>query len=200
MPRSPAPDAAERIVDTVVPLFYRDGIHAVGMQRVIDECGCGKSLLYREFPSKDDLVAAYLERMRQTWLTTLQAELSKHPGNAREQIIDVVRAVGKDVGNPGYHGCAFLNAHAEFPGADHPVSRACVLHVTHIRNVVKQLAKQANLDDPDGLADRLTLVINGLRASGPLLGRKAVRCAVGLARDLVPHRPTFASSTVPTEK
>ena len=142
--------------------------------------------------SLNALVTSTLTRRRSEGSGTRRARPARSsrsttPVTASEQIIDVVRAVGKDIGGPDYRDCAFLNAHAEFPGVDHLVSRACVLHVTHIRNVLRQFAREANSENPDRLVDRLTLVVNGLRASGPVLGRKAARCAVELARHLVEH-------------
>lgn len=185
MPRTPDPNSATRILDTVEPLFYSQGINPVGMQRVIDECRCGKKLVYRDFPSKDDLVLAYLERMRQRWQHTLEAELAEHPGDPVEQLICVVRAVGRDIGQPGYRGCAFLNAQAEYPDPDHPVHRACTAHTARLRTLLRRLAKKADAPKPQQVADQLLLVINGLRAGGTGAGCRAVDDAIDLAHKLI---------------
>jgi AcrR family transcriptional regulator len=185
MPRVRGADSAERVLDAATSLFYELGIHAVGLQRVIDECGCGKSLLYREFPSKDDLVMAYLDRMHVRWIIELNSKLERHVGDPRMQILDVVRAVGADVGNANYRGCAFLNASAEFPYPDHAVQRACSAHVASIQKVVRRLTNEADLPDPGRTTDHLMFIINGLRASGPIFGKKAVKSAIDLAHDLV---------------
>lgn len=177
--------AKDRVLDAAVRLFYSEGIHAVGLQRVIDECGCGKNLLYSHFPSKDDLVAAYLERMRDAWSTRLQRELAPDDGDPAAQLISVVRAAGRDVGTPGYRGCAFLNAAAEYPDTGHPVRELCTAHVTDIAAVLHKLATDARLHDPQTVTDRLMLVVNGLRASGATLGTPAVTTAVSLAKDIV---------------
>ena len=177
--------AKARVLDAAARLFYGEGIHTVGLQRVIDECGCGKNLLYTHFPSKDDLVAAYLERMRDAWDTTLHRELAPDEGDPAAQLIGVVRAVGRDVGTPGYRGCAFLNAAAEYPDAGHPVHALCAAHVSSIAAVLHKLATDAGLHDPQTVTDRLMLVVNGLRASGAALGTPAVATAVGLAKDIV---------------
>jgi AcrR family transcriptional regulator len=177
--------AKDRILDAAARLFYGEGIRAVGLQRIIDECGCGKNLLYTHFPSKDALVAAYLERMRDAWGATLERELAPDSGDPAAQLIDVIRAAGRDVGTPGYRGCAFLNAAAEHPDADHPVHELCTAHVTGITAVVHELAASAGLHDPRAVTGRLMLVINGLRASGAALGTPAVTTAIGLAKDII---------------
>jgi AcrR family transcriptional regulator len=177
--------AKARVLDAAASLFYGEGIHAVGLQRVIDECGRGKNLLYSHFPSKDDLVAAYLERMRDAWNTTLHRELAPDDGDPAAQLIGVVRAAGRDVGTPGYRGCAFLNAAAEYPDSGHPVHELCAAHVTGIAAVLHKLATDAGLQDPQAVTDRLMLVVNGLRASGAALGTPAVTTAVSLAKDIV---------------
>lgn len=181
--------ARERVLDAAARLFDAEGVRPVGLQRVIDDCGCGKNLLYSNFSSKDDLVVAYLERMRQAWDATLRGELALDAGDPRGQLIGVVRAVGRDVIRPGRRGCAFLSAAAEFPDPDHPVHRICAAHVAGIRAVVAALAAEAGLPDPGTVADRLMLVINGLRASGAALGPPAIATATSLAKQIVPHAP-----------
>jgi hypothetical protein len=106
-------------------------------------------------------------------------------GDPAAQLIGVVRAASRDVGTPGYRGCAFLNAAAEYPDSGHPVHELCAAHVTGIAAVLHQLATDAGLQDPQAVTDRLMLVVNGLRASGAALGTPAVTTAVSLAKDIV---------------
>lgn len=179
--------ARERVLDTATRLFYREGVRPVGLQRIIDECGCGKNLLYTHFPSKDDLVVAYLDRMREAWQTTLSSELALDEGDPRAQLVGVVRAVGRDVATPEYRGCAFVNASAEFPDPAHRAHQICTDHTAGITTVVRALAAEAGLSDPETVTDKLMLVINGLRASGATLGLPAVTTAVALAKDIVQH-------------
>jgi AcrR family transcriptional regulator len=187
--------ARQRVLDTAARLFYAEGIRQVGLQRIIDECGCGKNLLYSHFPSKDDLAAAYLTRMREAWDATLRSELALDQGDPEAQLAGVVRAVGRDIATPGYRGCAFLNATAEFADPAHPARRICAAHTDGITAVVHALATEARLRDPDAVTSQLMLVINGLRASGTALGPPAVATAIALAKNIIRNASAPAGST-----
>ena len=167
MARTADPDSAQRILDSAERLFYQHGVHTVGMQRIIDDCGCGKNLLYQRYPSKEDLVLAYLQRMRERWAQSLQSGLATSDTDPREQILAVIRAVGNEVGTPSYRGCAFLNARAEFPDADHPVRQVCAQHELDLRRLLGRLVRRARLTEPGRLTDELMVVVNGLRAGDP---------------------------------
>jgi AcrR family transcriptional regulator len=186
MARKPAPDTRACILDVASRLFYERGVHAVGLQQVIDEYGCGKNLLYREFPSKDELVVAWLEQCRKNWsdkITAITAPLADDPAG---QLIAIVRAVADDVAEPGFRGCALRNTHAEFPDRDHPAHRVSVEYVKDIRSLLLDLAKRARAHDPETLADRIMLIIDGLLVNGAVLGRRgAAGAAVAFAEEVV---------------
>lgn len=186
MPRKPAPGTRDRILDTAARLFYDHGIHAVGQQQVIEECGCGKNLLYREFPSKDELVVAYLERKRQEWAATFAATIQPFAGDPAAQLVALVQEAADRVAGAGYRGCPFQNVHAEFPDPNHPANRISVEHRAEILSALRNLAEQAGAPDPQTLADRVLLIVDGVYANGALLGSQgASAAAVELAREVV---------------
>ena len=186
MARQPDPTARECILDVAAHLFYAEGVHAVGLQQVIDEYGCGKNLLYREFPSKDELVVAWLERCRHDWAARIDEITSAHADDPAGQLVAIVRAAADDVARPDFRGCALRNTHAEFPDRDHPAHRISVEHVADVRTRLHDLARRAGARDPDVLADRLLLILDGIVSNGAVLGASgAAAAAVDLAEELV---------------
>lgn len=186
MPRRPAPDTHDRILDTASRLFHDNGVRGVGLQQIIDDCGCGKNLLYREFGSKDDLVVAYLERCRRDSTAMIDRVTQPLAGDPAAQIVAIVRAAAAQVAAPDYRGCPFLNIHAEFPDPDHPAHRLAVAHRTALRARLHALAERAGTREPGLLADRILLIIDGVYASGAILGgHAAAAAAAGFAEDVV---------------
>ncbi len=185
MARTPAPGTRDRILDSATRLFQQHGARAVGTQQIIDDCGCGKNLLYREFQSKDDLVVAYLERCQREWAEIMDEATRPCTGDPAGQLVALVRAAAHQVADPAYQGCPFRTTHAQFPDG-HPAREITVRHVEDLRDRLIRLGEQARARDPRDLADRLRLIINGIYVDGSVLGPQgATRAAVTLAEQLV---------------
>ncbi len=186
MARPPAPGARDRILDSAGRLFRQHGAPAVGTQQIIDECGCGKNLLYREFTSKDDLVAAYLERCQAEWAALMNDATSSCAADPATQLVALVRAAVGQVADPDFQGCPFRTAHAQFPDLEHPANRVATRHLQGLRSQLRTLARRAGAPDPNALADRLMLIIDGVYTNGWILGRRgAAPAAVAFAESVV---------------
>jgi AcrR family transcriptional regulator len=186
MPRRPDPTARERILDVAARLFAEHGVHAVGLQQIIDEGGCGKNLLYREFGSKDDLVVAYLQGCRTDWDATVERAESAAPEDPGRQLVEIVSEVAEQSVAEGFRGCPLRNAFAEFPDPGHPAHQVIVGYYADRQVQLRGLAADAGAADPDTLADRIALIIDGLNANGPVLGRDgAFASSLDFAEELV---------------
>src|SRR5262245_36795612 len=185
MSRPPTPDAREHILDAASRLFYGHGVHAVGLQQVIDEYGCGKNLLYREFPSKDELVVAWLERCHAEWESRIDAVTESMSGDPAGQLVAIVADAAETAASPGFRGCAMRNTRVEFPESDHPAHRVAVARLTGVRSRLRDLAAQAGARDADALADRLMLILDGINTGGAWAGPKEPTAAVGFAKDVI---------------
>jgi AcrR family transcriptional regulator len=114
-------------VATASGLFYREGIRAVGVERILAEAPATRATFYRHFPSKEDLVVAYLRGVDAVTRTGVQAVVDAAP-SAADAIRGIGAGIADDLARPEFRGCAFLNAATEFPDPDDPVHRAVVEH------------------------------------------------------------------------
>src|SRR5947207_2514323 len=110
--RAARPSARERLLAAANELFYNEGVHTVGIDRVIAHAGVAKASLYNTFGSKDELVRAYLAGRQQTRQERIQRHLARHE-NPRDKLLAVFDAQAETFALPGYRGCAFQNASAE---------------------------------------------------------------------------------------
>jgi AcrR family transcriptional regulator len=156
------------------------------MQQIIDECGCGKNLLYREFPSKDDLVVAWLERCFAHWEASVDEVTAPLAGDPAAQLVAIVQLSADEAARPEFRGCPLRATNAEFKDAEHPARLASVSFLTRVRQRLLDLAVDAGAVDPAQLADRLMLVLDGLLTNAAVLGPTgASPAAVPLAGDIV---------------
>ena len=188
MARTAAPDTRERVLKTAAELFYARGIRAIGMQEIIDTAGCGKNLLYREFPSKTDLVNAYLDRSRHIWERRAAKAAKAAEPDPAAQLVALVQAMADQVHDTNYRGCPFRNFLAEFTDPGDPAWDAAAEFLRDTRARVDALVNQLNPADPDLLAERIWLIIEGLHsAAAHPEGARTVNAAVSFTKDIVDH-------------
>ena len=180
MPRTADPGTPDRILIAVTPLFYRYGVRAVGMNQIIAAAGCGKNVLYRHFPAKTDLVAAYLRRCRADRERAAQAAESAAGDDPHARLLALVGEVADRVREPGFRGCAMRHHLIEFPDDEDAPRQIAESYLTESRARVDALATSP------AVADRIWLLLDGLYASAgrPDADRQAAT-AVALARDLI---------------
>ena len=181
--------ARERILGAAFTLFYARGIRAVGVDLIIAESGVAKATFYKHFPSKDDLVVAYLDKVDGVWSGQLREAARAAGPEAADQLVGLFDALSTACRRDGYRGCAFLNAAAESqPGT--PIHDRTVAHKTSVLEWVRDLAERAEARDPAALARSLTLLLDGGLASGaldadpeaPAVAKASARALVEAAR------------------
>lgn len=177
--------ARERIIETAGRLFYRDGFHAVGIDTIIAEAGVAKMTLYRHFPSKDDLIAAYLERSNRGVMDWLEDAVAR-VDDPRAKLVAAFEAVTKLATSPRCLGCTFQAAASEFPDPDHPGHRVALAHKRAVLERFAGLAREAHLHDPEGLAAQLLLLMDGAWVAARMFGPdNHARSAAAAARSLI---------------
>jgi AcrR family transcriptional regulator len=167
----------ERIVDAAADLFYAQGLRAVSADKIIERAGITKVTFYRHFPTKDDLIVAYLER-RAAWErgAILGASEAAH-GNVDETIRLVSEGIGQEACTPGFRGCPFINAAAEYADADHPVRKVVDDHRAWFRSMLEKLTASIGIQDPT-VAEELMMLRDGAMVSGYLGNADKVSAAL----------------------
>lgn len=131
--------ARERILITAHDLFYRDGIRATGIDKVIAEAGVTKVTFYRHFPSKNDLIRAFLEYRHQRWMAWFTEALRRHGGCAGGGLLPLLATMAEWFRNPIYRGCAFINTVAELGGTLPDVVEICHSHKQDMVRAIAEL-------------------------------------------------------------
>lgn len=111
---STASTPRDRILTAAHNLFYREGIRATGVDRIIDEAGVSKVTFYRQYASKDDLIRAYLDHRHGLWIAWFEARLAKEAGKGTRPSEALLTTLRSWFSQPDFRGCAFLNAAAEW--------------------------------------------------------------------------------------
>jgi AcrR family transcriptional regulator len=154
-------------------LFYAEGIHSVGIDRVTAEAEVTRATLYRHFAGKEELVLAYLDQADQGIRGQVAAARASSQA-AADRVRAVGRSITEGIQSPGFRGCAFLNAVAEYPDPTHPVHQAVLVHRQWFLNTVTD--ELAGIGDaPAGPAARhLVMLRDGAMAAGCLFDPKMV--------------------------
>jgi AcrR family transcriptional regulator len=151
--------ARRRLLDTATRLFYAEGIHAVGIDRIIAEADVAKATFYSHFPSKDDLVLAYIEDQDRIGREAVAALPKEAP---REMIRAIMGRISEAAVAGGFRGCPFLNAAAEYPDPRSPVRQAIDARRAWYRDTVRKLLAADGDPAPSVTAALLVAVSDGL--------------------------------------
>jgi AcrR family transcriptional regulator len=152
----------ERVRQAAYELFSRDGVRAVGVDAVIARAGTAKMTLYRNFPSKNDLILDFLRRREQRWTREwLMAESRRRGETARDQLLAIFDVFAEWFALPEFEGCSFLTAMIEVSDRDDPVHQAAVGHLANIRGYIEILAAEAGIQDTDSFARKWHILMKG---------------------------------------
>jgi AcrR family transcriptional regulator len=183
---APAQAARERILDTAYELFSHRGVHDVGIDELIERAGVAKATLYRHFPSKDELVLAFLEQREQRWtFGWVEGEARRRGETPEEQLLAIFDLFDQWFHRDDFEGCSFINVLLEFGDLDHPVGRASADYLENIRSVVRTLADEAGLRDPEAFALSWHILMKGSIVQAAEGDRDAAKRAQALGRLLI---------------
>jgi AcrR family transcriptional regulator len=147
--------ARQRILDTAHNLFYQQGVRATGVDQIIALAGVTKVTFYRHFPSKRDLVLAFLKYRHERWIAWFQEALERNGGDANA----LVPALAAWFKSDDYRGCAFINTVGEFGQEDAEIIEITRAHKRSMQEVIEKLLPETA--DHEGLATTIAVALDG---------------------------------------
>jgi len=177
--------ARERILDASYELFSQRGIRAVGVNEVIERAGVATATLYRHFPSKDELVLAFLQLREQRWTKEfVEAGAINRGADPEERLLAIFDVFDEWFQRDDFEACSFINVLLEM-GPEHPAGDASVWHLEQIRSIVRRLAEEAGLRDTETFSRCCHILMKGSIISATEGDTHAAQLGKSMARLLI---------------
>ena len=169
----------DKLFETAARLFHQYGYRAIGVDTIAAESGIGKMTLYRHFPSKDDLIIAFLQRSDEDFWHYFE-ESTKNAPNAREKLLAFFKALQRYVTTAACYGCPFINVASEYPEPDYAGHQVAIEHKQSVRARFHHLATEAGARQPKVLADGLMMLMDGAYIAARMYGASQINPAFHL--------------------
>jgi AcrR family transcriptional regulator len=179
----------DRLLQVADELFYARGLRAVGIDEIIEKSGAAKATLYAHFPTKDDLITAYLRQRGDAWRAHLHSELVAYADDPIARIDAIFRVLADGCRATGFYGCPFIKAAVEYPERSHSVHQVVTAQRRWVWELFRTAAADAKVRQANALADQLTLLYDSALVGSQLAGdatpatraREAARTVVAAA-------------------
>ena len=176
----------QRLIETGLKRFYRDGFRNVGLDQILSDVGISKTAFYKHFESKEDLMMAVLEDrhvwMQQTFRQMVEERGGSNPESQLRALFDVVETF---IESPDFQGCIFINASIEFPLLHEPAHMAAAKSKASMEEVVCEMATAASACDPVALAQELCLIMEGAYVTRHVTGNRQTTAIARRAAEAV---------------
>ncbi|MGX5680690.1 TetR/AcrR family transcriptional regulator [Schumannella luteola] len=170
--------AKGRILDTASVLFYEDGIRNVGVDRIIAASSVTKATFYKHYRAKDNLIVEYITG-RHLAVRTEVEHIIDDAASPEAALRTIIASIASEIASPGFRGCAFINAAAEFPDANHPVRQVVTRHREWYVDTLADLLREMGHPVPGDAADELQLARDGALSGGYAGDSIAATAALG---------------------
>ena len=170
----------ERLFETAARLFYQYGYRAIGVDTIAAESGIGKMTLYRHYPSKDDLIVAFLQDSDEEFWEYFESSTKEAP-TARKKLLAFFEALQSYVISPACYGCPFINVATEYPDVRYAGHQVAMEHKKSVRARFTQLAEESGAPQPKALANALHLLMDGAYIAARMYGASPQNPAVNVA-------------------
>jgi AcrR family transcriptional regulator len=190
----------ERLLGAAYELFSKDGVSQVGIDTILAKSGCAKASLYTNFKTKVELAIAFLDRRETLWTRGwLETEINRRASSAEARLLAIFDVFDGWFHKKSFEGCSFINVLLESK-ANSPVRRAAIIHLAKIRAIVRCLAEEAKLQEPDKFAQVWHMLMKGSIVSAGEGNRNAARDAKCAAQLILNGWQREAKTSKPNAK
>jgi AcrR family transcriptional regulator len=151
----------DQLLETAWQLFYRDGYHATGIDRILADAGVAKMTLYKHFRSKEELILAVLEKRSDQFCESFSRFIRAKKRAPERQLLAAFDWLITWVSSKEFRGCFFQKAMAEYQDLHDPIHQAALAHKAAFYGEIRRLVMEARLPNGKALADQLTLLVEG---------------------------------------
>ena len=179
----------DKVVDTAIDLFYVDGYHAIGIDRIVAKSGVGQEALAEHFESKDELILAALKTRDARFRADTERELDRRTDDPARRLVLLFDLLGEWFSEPDFSGCMFINVAGDYAKRpEDPIHIAAAEHKQLFLEYLRTQAEAAGASNPDELAAQLALLMEGAITTAHVSGpQQTATNARQIAAQLVKH-------------
>ncbi|NVJ71424.1 MAG: TetR family transcriptional regulator [Alphaproteobacteria bacterium] len=182
------PSKQEELVEKALKIFYRDGFHATGMDKLVEETGISKTSMYKYFRTKEDLILATLELRDQQFRDMMTTRIEALADTPKGKLVACFDTLQEWIASDAFNCCMFIKAASEYQNPSHPIHAIAAKHKNTMTTYMAGLARDAGVGDPEGLARQLMLLKEGAIVTAHIQGKAyAAPDAKDAARILIEH-------------
>ena len=179
-----------QIIEAAFKLFTENGFYATGVDLIMRQAKVSKRTMYVYFPTKNDLIVTVLEFYRTEYERNLHTLLVRDGLSSREKILAIFEGAKSWFNNPQFHGCLAVNAMGEFAGKDTSIENACRTFKLLELNVFRELTQDLQVKEPDDLAYKLLVLLEGLGALAQVLKEPCPIDTMQMVKDMIDRHPS----------
>ena len=151
----------DQLIQTALELFAKNGIHATGVDSIVEQSGVTKKTLYAHFRSKEELVLAVLRQYDELARNDFMRRVESGGKTPRARLLAVFDFAERWFQQSNFYGCLFINTIGEYSDTDTPIRQICKEYKKLVKGYIRELCEQAGASDPKGLAEELALLLEG---------------------------------------
>lgn len=190
-PKNPSSLKREQLLKTALELFAKNGIHATGIDTIVEHSGVTKKTLYAHFRSKEELVLAVLRQYDGLARNEFMRRVESGGKTPRARLFAIFDVAQRWFQQKNFYGCLFINTIGEFSDKDTPIRHVCKEYKKLVKGYIRKLCQQAGALDPQGLAEELVLLLEGATVTAqvsqnPKTAQIAKRAAKALIDKAIP--------------